>query len=119
MALKAMQEGAAAGFAAYEDLYRLHFAAEPFLFAYRPQAVPVTPGMRTLPVWRRGDRVLPLIALDHWRRHCDDPPPAADGLDFGALAAAVGPEVAAARVDGWVERKLVTVHRPLIDGEAS
>lgn len=117
MALNALQQGAAAGFAAYEDLYRQRFSESPVLFAYRPTAVPVTPDFRSLPVWQDADRIVALVNLSQATSLAGAARPAAwpnfDGPElFAGLVARSGSrEEAIRRLDDWLERKWVTVRR--------
>ncbi len=117
MALNALAQGALAGFAAYEDLYRRRFDEAPVMFAYRPTATPINREFRSLPTWQPTDTVKPLVSRARFRTfHIPDDSPEAtwlelDGFLFSDLVGAFGPEGATSTLDGWLDQKLVTVRR--------
>ncbi|MFT5039870.1 MAG: hypothetical protein ACI8TX_000824 [Hyphomicrobiaceae bacterium] len=121
MALGAMSEGAHAGFAAYEDLYRARFKEEPSLFAYKPKSTAITRDYRALPKWLADDWIKPLISpqrLGEFRLATEVDPKAwlsMDGFFYRQLSAELGDEAASCALDGWVERKVVTVRRVAVD----
>jgi thioredoxin reductase len=119
MALAALSSGATAAFAAYEDLYRARFGEEPSLFAYKPKRTPVSRDYRALPVWRDGDRIRPLVSAERLGefRLADEeaarPWLARAGFSWEELRQALGEAAATRALDGWIERKVVTVRRPV------
>jgi thioredoxin reductase len=117
MALKALTQGALAGFAAYEDLYRSRFDGDPVMFAYKPKATPIHKGFRALPTWKPMDCIKPLVSRAKLRAVgvSEDSPQArwlaSEGFRFSDLVAAFGHEGATSTLDEWLERKVVTVRR--------